>query len=88
MVFHSSYVQICLFTISRHIFIFRPTNHKILKTIVLLGIAFAISVGIIAAVFVVGGMYQQELFEEYIEDTQNPPRAEVNPNLPAFDILP
>ena len=54
----------------------------------MLGIAIAISVGIVTAVFVVGGIYQQELFEEYLEDTQNPPRSEVNPDLPAFDILP
>lgn len=54
----------------------------------MLGIALAISVGMVAAVFFVGGMYQQELFEEYIEDSQNPPRSEVNPNLPAFDISP
>ena len=54
----------------------------------MLGIALAISLGIVAAVFVVGGMYQQELFEEYVEDSKNPPRSEVKPNLPAFDILP
>jgi len=54
----------------------------------MLGIAIAISVGIVTAVFVVGGIYQQELFEEYIDETQNPPRSEVNPNLPAFDIMP
>ena len=33
-------------------------------------IAIALGMGILAAVFVVGGMYQQELFEEYVEDSQ------------------
>jgi len=59
-----------------------------LKTILLVGISLAISAGIVTTVFVVGGMYQQELFEEYIEDSQKPPRAEINPSLPAFDSLP
>ena len=53
-----------------------------------MGIGLAISAGIVATAFVVGGMYQQELFEEYIEDSQKPPRAKVNPSLPAFDGLP
>jgi len=60
-----------------------------LKTIVIIAIAVTFSVGIVAAVFVLGGMYQQELFNEYVDDAQNPPnRSETNPNLPAFDILP
>jgi len=52
------------------------------------GIGFAICFGIVAAVFVVGGMYQQQLFEEYVEDSQKPPRTEINPSLPVFDSLP
>ena len=59
-----------------------------MRTIVIVGIALACAMGIVAAVFVVGGMYQQELFDEYIEDSQNPPRSEINPNLPSFDIVP
>ena len=56
----------------------------------MVGLALAISIGIVAAVFVVGGMYQQELFEEYIEDTQDPQgkRTETSPNLPSLDIMP
>jgi hypothetical protein len=61
-----------------------------LKTIVILVIALACSIGIVAAVFVVGGMYQQELFDEYIDNVQdsNKQRPFSSPNLPAFDILP
>ncbi len=59
-----------------------------MRTIIILGITLACAIGIVAAVFVVGGMYQQELFDDYLEDSQNPPRSEINPNLPAFDILP
>ena len=69
---------------------FRGSNQRLLRTIIVLAIAIACSVGIVAAVFVVGGMYQQELFDEYIEDVQDSqsPRPVTNPNLPAFDILP
>jgi hypothetical protein len=61
-----------------------------LKTIVILAIALACSIGIVTAVFVVGGMYQQELFDEYIDNVQdsNKQRPFSSPNLPAFDILP
>ncbi len=57
---------------------------------VIVAIAVLCSVGVVAAVFVVGGMYQQELFDEYMEDAQDSqsPRQLTNPNLPAFDILP
>ena len=53
-------------------------------------IAVVFSVGVVAAVFVVGGMYQQELFDEYMENPQNSQNARpiTNPNLPAIDILP
>ncbi len=69
---------------------FRGSNQRLLRTIIVLAIAIACSIGIVAAVFVVGGMYQQELFDEYIEDVQDSqsPRPVTNPNLPAFDILP
>ena len=55
-----------------------------------MAIAIACSIGIVATVFVVGGMYQQELFEEYIEDSQGSqsPRPPTVPDLPDFDILP
>jgi hypothetical protein len=61
-----------------------------LKTIVILAIALACGIGIVAAVFVVGGMYQQELFEEYMDNAQDSknPRPIPSPNLPEFDILP
>ena len=69
---------------------FRGSNQRLLRTIIVLAIAIACSIGIVAAVFVVGGMYQQELFDEYIEDVQDSQssRPVTNPNLPAFDILP
>lgn len=61
-----------------------------MKTIAMVGIALAISVGILGAVLVVGEMYQQELFEEYIEDSQNSQnkRTDNNPNLPYIDLMP
>ncbi|MDH3676937.1 MAG: hypothetical protein OEQ12_01390 [Nitrosopumilus sp.] len=61
-----------------------------MKTIVILAIALACSIGIISAVFVVGGMYQQELFEEYMDDVQDSktPRSSSGSPLPVFDILP
>ena len=61
-----------------------------MKTIVIVAIALAFSIGIVAAVFVVGGMYQQELFDEYIEDVSDSqsPRQLTNPNLPVLDPFP
>ena len=61
-----------------------------MKTIVIVAIAIACSIGIVAAVFVVGGMYQQELFDEYIEDVSDSqsPRQLTNPNLPVLDPFP
>ncbi len=61
-----------------------------MKTIVIVAIALACSIGIVAAVFVVGGMYQQELFDEYIEDVSDSqsPRQLTNPNLPVLDPFP
>jgi len=58
-----------------------------LKTIGIVGIVVLCSVGIVAAVFVIGGMYQQELFDEYMDDAQGSPseRPLTNPNLPTFD---
>lgn len=67
---------------------FRIKNPTQLKTIVIVGILLSISIGIVTAVFVFGGMYQQELFEEYMEDVQTKPGSEVNPNLPYYDIAP
>ena len=69
---------------------FRGSNQRLLRTIIVLAIAIACSIGIVAAVFVMGGMYQQELFDEYMNDVQDSqsPRPVTNPNLPAFDILP
>ena len=61
-----------------------------MKTIVIVAIALALSIGIVAAVFVVGGMYQKELFDEYIEDVSDSqsPRQLANPNLPVLDPFP
>jgi len=69
---------------------FRAKNLTLLKTMVIVAIAVLCSVGVVAAVFVVGGMYQQQLFDEYMGDAQDSqsPRQLPNPNLPAFDILP
>ena len=69
---------------------FRGSNQRLLRMIIVLAIAIACSIGIVAAVFVMGGMYQQELFDEYMDDVQDSqnPRPVTNPNLPAFDILP
>ena len=55
-----------------------------------MAIAVLCSVGIVAAIFVVGGMYQQELFDEYMDDAQGSQSARplTNPNLPAFDPFP
>jgi hypothetical protein len=69
---------------------FRMPNQKLLRTIVIIAIAVVCSIGIIAAVFVVGGIYQQELFDDYMEDVQDSQssRPLTNQNLPIFDILP
>ena len=69
---------------------FRMSNQKLLRTIVIIAIAVVCSIGIIAAVFVVGGIYQQELFDDYMEDVQDSQKSRplTNPNLPTFDILP
>jgi hypothetical protein len=67
---------------------FRTPNQTLVRTVIVAVIAIVCSIGIVAAVMVVGGMYQQELFDEYMDDVQNSQRPLTNPNLPAFDILP
>jgi len=69
---------------------FRTKDQSQLKTIVIVAISVICSICIVAAVFALGGMYQHELFEEYLDDAQDSqsPRPLTNPNLPAFDILP
>lgn len=58
-----------------------------LKTAILVAIAIVCAVGILATVVVVGSVYQQELFEEYMEDSQSlGKRAQSNPNLPTFEM--
>jgi len=71
-------------------FIFQSFLSQALKTVLVVAIAVAIAVGIVTAVFVFGGQYQQELFEEYMKDSQKSSnsRVETSPNLPKFDILP
>ena len=61
-----------------------------MKAIVILAIAIVCCVGITAAVIVGGGMYQKMLFDEYMEDIEDPKRQSqmVNPNLPTIDIMP
>ena len=55
-----------------------------------MAIAVLCSVGVVAVVFVVSGMYQQELFDEYMDDAQGSQSARqlTNPNLPVFDPFP
>ncbi len=69
---------------------FRTTNLTQLKTIVIVAIAVVCSIGVVAGIFVAGGMYQQILFDEYMDDVEDSQssRPLTNPNLPAFDILP
>ena len=61
-----------------------------MRLIVILAIAIACGVGITAAVIVGGGMYQKMLFDEYMEDIEDPKRQSQipNPNLPTIDIMP
>jgi len=45
------------------------------------------SFGIIGAVFIIGGMYQQELFEDYMENVKNPPKRKLDTtNMPSFNV--
>ncbi|MEJ2261149.1 MAG: hypothetical protein P8X83_05790, partial [Nitrosopumilaceae archaeon] len=58
-----------------------------LKTIELVAIAIICMIGILSAVFVFGGAYQQELFEEYLENSQSPRQKPQNvQDLPTFKI--
>lgn len=53
----------------------------------MIAIAIALGMGVLAAVFVVGGMYQQELFEEYVEDSQTSSKKDpLNLDIPSFDV--
>ena len=56
----------------------------------ILAIGLVCSVVIITAVLVGGEIYQKILFEEYMEDLEDPKKTptENNPNLPSIDILP
>ena len=71
-------------------FIFQGFLLLALKTILIVAIAIAVAIGVVAVVFVVGGQYQQELFEEYMEDSLKSPntRGENSNNLPKFEMLP
>lgn len=59
-----------------------------MKTIAVVAIAILCAVGVMVAVFVMGGAYQQELFDDYLDDSQNPPsQRQQNPvNMPSFDV--
>ncbi len=56
----------------------------------IVALAVLCSVGVVAVVFVVSGIYQQALFDEYMDDAQGSQivRPLTNPNLPAFDPFP
>ena len=71
-------------------FIFQGFLLLALKTILIVAIAIAVAIGVVVVVFVAGGHYQQELFEEYMEDSQKSPstRGETSNNLPKFEMLP
>jgi hypothetical protein len=60
-----------------------------LKTLVILAIAIVCFAGITGAILIVGSAYQKVLFDEYLEDIENPskPDSETYPNLPKIDIL-
>lgn len=65
----------------------RKSKRCCLKTIVLVAIAIICAVGILATVFAVGSSYQQELFEEYMEDSQSSgKKPPTNTNLPTFEM--
>ena len=69
---------------------FRDFYFIALKTILIVAIAIVVAIGVVAVVFVAGKQYQQELFEEYLEDSQksSSPRGENSINLPKFEMLP
>jgi len=53
-----------------------------MRTIAIIFVSLTIFLAILGAVFVVGGMYQQELFEDYMEDAKKTPKE------PKFDDIP
>jgi len=58
-----------------------------MRTLLIIAIAVLCSFGIIGAVFIIGGMYQQELFEDYMENSKNPQKRDLDPtNIPSFNI--
>lgn len=58
-----------------------------MKTLVVVAIAVLCALGIMVAVFVLGGAYQQELFKEYMEDFQDTSQRQQNPiDMPSFDV--
>ena len=59
-----------------------------MKTIVAVAIAILCASGVLAAVFVLGGEYQQDLFEDYMGDSieKNPQRQPSDIDLPSIDL--
>lgn len=55
-----------------------------MRTIVIIFVSLALFLAILGAAFVVGGMYQQELFDEYMKDT-SPPKEPKFENFPSLD---
>lgn len=60
-----------------------------MKILVLLAIAIVCFAGITAAVLIAGGWYQNMLFDEYMEDIENPPKPRPGAeNLPSIELMP
>ena len=58
-----------------------------MKSLVVVAIAVLCALGIMVAVFVLGGAYQQELFKEYMEDSQDTSQRQQNPiDMPSSDV--
>jgi len=50
-----------------------------MRTVLIVMIAILCFFGIIGTVFIIGGMYQQELFEDYMENSKKPPKRSLDP---------
>lgn len=58
-----------------------------MKTITIIVVAITICLAILGVVFIVGGIYQQKLFEDYMENIHNPPTQDPKfENIPALDL--
>ena len=58
-----------------------------MRTIAIITVAITICLVILGIVFVVGGMYQQKLFEDYMKGAQNHPKQDSGfENTPTLDL--